>query len=275
MTIILSDLHLGHTCAKLAGADGLRQLFEGAHEVILNGDSVEQRCDTDEASRHIKSLQEVATRSGAHLRFLTGNHDPHVSEEHFVEFFEGRLLVMHGDAVFPGISPWGRKAGAIANWHLEAVRKEEASGRLSLKRRLEIARAASLQMPVQHWMSAKQKGSFFTILRRVMVPYKAWGIIKCWWEAARLTESFCATYAPQASVIVVGHTHRRGICRRNGRLLVNLGGYLPGSEAYALSIQPSRVLLHAVEVHGGQCRILRGVVADLSKAACRASVKDD
>lgn len=265
MTIILSDLHLGHVCAKLESAQGLKSLFERADHVVLNGDSIEERCGGEDSHRHLNDLYTLADSCGVTLRILTGNHDPQISSEHSLDFFDGELLVMHGDAVFPGISPWGKEASRIAHKHLSDVREAEAARSITLQERLEIARNASLHMPVQRWMSGKRRGTLLTLLRRLIVPYKAWGIIKCWWEAASLTERFCSHYAPKAKLVVVGHTHRRGIWQRKNLTIVNLGGYLPGSEAYAVVIDDSRILVHHVQVREGRCH-LGGVSADLTSA---------
>lgn len=263
MTIVLSDLHLGHVCARLDSATQIEQLVDGFEEIVLNGDSVEARCGGDAVRPHLDGLREVAMRTGADLTFLTGNHDPTVSDRHAVEFDGGRILVMHGDAVFPGISPWGRTAPAIARKHLAAVREAEARGPVGLYQRLEIARAASLETPVYSWMSSSAgKGTLWTILRRVLVPYKAWGIVKCWFEANQLTAGFCRRYAPEARVVIVGHTHRRGLWSRNGLTVVNLGGYLPGGGAYAVVVDRGFVRVHDVLAHKGNLQ-LGPVVAEL------------
>ena len=256
-TLVLGDLHLGHVSTRLASAAALAEVVEPAERIVFNGDSIEERHERRraEAAAHRSALESLARAAGARALFLTGNHDPEISSRHCLRLAGGRVLVMHGDAVFPAISPWGDSAAEVAAAHREALARRERHGPLALDDRLQLARGISLGMPVPEWTALPRRGTLATILRRIAKPRKVHQIIKCWLEAPGRTAGFIARYAPQTRIVIVGHTHRAGIWRRDGLTIVNLGGFLPGGGCRRAEITSEGVRVRALSERAGRFQL--------------------
>lgn len=251
---VLSDLHLGHVGSRIAHPDQLAPLFAGAARVVFAGDSVELRhaAFLGRARELIEVLAAAVRAAGARPVFLTGNHDPAISTDHALELQDGRILLMHGDAVFPAISPWAVGASAMARRHVQAVRDAARAGHVDLRRRLTIARNLSLDLPENDWVVRQRQRPLLPILRRVARPWKLLTILGCWLRAPRLTADFCALFAPKARLVLVGHTHRAGVRTLRGITVVNLGGYLPGSTPWMARITAHHTALHRVHLENSR-----------------------
>ena len=53
-----------------------------------------------------------------------------------------------------------------------------------------------------------------------------------WTQQADVAADFAARYFPKAQIVVKGHFHRTGIWYRQGKLVVNLGAFLPPCPAW-------------------------------------------
>ena len=143
MIAILSDLHLGLPGAPTPAA--LLPTLDGAHEVILNGDAAESASTRlqQRAADLLAELGDALGRRGTTVVRIEGNHDPATGELHAVRA-EGRVLVTHGHALHPCISPWSPHADAVAAEFRRAFESSPAAHepmRTLLAARAEIGRA--------------------------------------------------------------------------------------------------------------------------------------
>ena len=121
--MILSDTHLANPGRGAGSAKALRPLWEGASEVILNGDVAEI---ADEmlrglAARQVLELQEMAEDDGVKLTFISGNHDPLLTDRRYLRLASREVFVTHGDILHPAISPWTDHAKHLQALHAAAV----------------------------------------------------------------------------------------------------------------------------------------------------------
>ena len=256
---IVSDLHLAHRVSRIARVSALRPLLDGAGTVVFNGDTW-QELNLAAAARSAEMLDELrclCAELGCKAVFLAGNHDPGWSGPGWLELAGGRIVVTHGDALLHAGSPWrrevltgGRQVRELWRQHPEAATDAGA--------RLQLARAMAIALPTQEepfgrrlWQQAWDA---------LYPPQRALRILESWYVQRAAGAEFCRRYFPQAEVLIVGHFHRPGCWRKDGRLIINTGAF----------VNPCRA--HWVEWHAGWLR--RGVIDESSNQYCRGEVLD-
>lgn len=93
---IVSDVHIDYMYSYIRRARQLEPLFDGVRTLVFNGDTVEQRArHPRDWKKHIAEIREMGHKLGVRVIFITGNHDPHVSNTHALRI--GHSVVHHGD----------------------------------------------------------------------------------------------------------------------------------------------------------------------------------
>ena len=250
---IVSDLHLAHSGCVIDDVEQLGPLIEGARSIVFNGDTCEQmtgryRRQSKEMVEQLKDLCEVR---GVVPVFLTGNHDPTLTERHFLDLADGSVLVTHGDTLFPMLSPWSRKIRESRPL-IEAVIEEFGQKALeSLDQRLEMTRQCArvmkqVDLEVGETLSARLK----LLASELWPPRRPFAILGAWMRAPGLAVSLLEQYRPAARVVVFGHTHFPGLWRRRGKVAVNTGGYLGALNARFVEINHDGVFYSRVRRSG-------------------------
>ncbi len=94
---VISDVHVGHMLSRVKHSEQLRPLFYGVKCLVFNGDTFESFTEADrlESIKQKQILLDLARESKVKLIFLSGNHDPIVSEYNELEF--ENIKIYHGD----------------------------------------------------------------------------------------------------------------------------------------------------------------------------------
>jgi predicted phosphodiesterase len=255
--LILSDLHLGNPASYLDGLEEIRDLIEEIQpdRVIFNGDTVEMRHEPDmvRGARLAREAREMCARAGAEAVFITGNHDPAISENHYLEMAGGKVLATHGDILFPTIVPWSREA-SIA-WEMHQEKLGEVAGdrpldELSLTERFHALRVACLDYEsIKVSGESTAFGKVRMILNECWPPTRPLLVLQVWMRTPGLAREFAAKHFPRAKWILLGHTHRAGIWIKKGVSVINTGSFTPLS--------------------GRQIIILRGNTLQVRPVRCR------
>ena len=88
----------------------------------------------------LEELKSLCGKLGAEARFLTGNHDPGVEGEGWMDLRAGQIFVTHGDMILPDVAPWSQEY-IERRARIRAVVgefKEEASTLDALHRRTQL-----------------------------------------------------------------------------------------------------------------------------------------
>lgn len=223
-TLIISDTHLGKPGGTTAAS--LRPIWQGIDELVINGDAAEVQVPwlRGASIRELDHLQTLTRQDGVKLTLISGNHDAYLTDQRCVQLAEGRILVMHGDALHPAVAPWTRHAKSLQEQTRREINKAPEN---NLATRLTIAQhIGHSEFLKEHVLSSLGEHTLQRLLARpIEVPLVLW----YWWREATLGTRFLDQYAPQAKVLIVGHSHRRGIWHRNGRTIINTGAYtFPG-----------------------------------------------
>ena len=147
--VILSDTHLATPGRGAASAAALRPLWQGATELIINGD-VAEIADPKvrgPAARQVLDLQDLAEEDGVKLTLLSGNHDPLMTDRRYLRLAQREVFLTHGDILHPAISPWTDHARQLQRFHADAIMSLDPTKARSLDAQL----AACQQASALHW----------------------------------------------------------------------------------------------------------------------------
>jgi predicted phosphodiesterase len=249
--LILSDLHLGHKASSLDDIAALAPLLQGAGTLILNGDTWQELAleFRDDGARMWRELQELCGKMDIDLICLPGNHDPGNGQENHVALAQGKIIITHGDAVFPEVAPWSRVAILKEK---EIRRMIEASAPDSLDARFALAREVSRMLVPPYY--AHSKNILARVWDAVTPPGRAWRMLLAWATMVRRTCAFRERYFPVCEIIICGHFHRAGIWETGETLVINSGSFMPPGAAYWCEWSEGRLRVGVVKKRNGYWR---------------------
>ncbi len=227
-TVILSDTHLGRPRGAVPSADALRPLWQGATDLIINGDIAEVHHPRyrGNAARHVLRLAELCETDGVRLVLLSGNHDPFLSDVRHLLLAGGDVFVTHGDVLHPAIAPWSPRAGRMRQAHNSYLEQVAPEDRGHLESMLAVSQHASHA----EWEALAQQARKSKRRSMLLRPWKVAQVLWYWHRFPRLAARFLETHAPESRFGIFGHTHHPQISTINGRTIINTGCYgFPGS----------------------------------------------
>ncbi len=249
---VISDLHISHPVSLVRRPSQVAALLPDSGTVVFNGDSVEMRsaADRDKGARNRDILAAMCRERGVAAVFLTGNHDPYVSEYHYVELYGGKVLITHGDILFHGVSPWSHESRMIAVEHtrlLEGLAPQEMG---DFDTRMDRVKRASRIL--EKFYTSKQ--SVFSVARNIALeflpPWRPFSVLKYWRQAPVRAVEIADQFKPDARFVLIGHMHRAGIWELSGRVIVNTGCFFPFVGRTMLRIENGQVRVIAIERRG-------------------------
>jgi len=266
-TLILSDTHLGRPGRRAVTADRLRPLWAdgSVDRVVLNGDVAELQIPAlrGAAARQLQRLTDHCQADGVELTLLSGNHDAYSVDRRHAFLADGRVLVTHGDALHPAITPWCSIGG-------ETRRQITALlAALPIDRRLDLESVLYVYQHAAHSQFVHPTEAVYRIGPRRLLrsPWEVALILWYWLHVPQLGRAFLRDYAPHAEVLVIGHTHWPGVWRRGGRTVINTGTFAHPHRPRAVLVDETAGTLayHKVERAAAGYRLGRA----LRTVACR------
>jgi predicted phosphodiesterase len=222
-------------------------LLEGVDEVIFNGDTCEQMVGewSDRGTDHLEKLKQLCVALGVGSRFLTGNHDPDVGEESWLDLKEGRIFVTHGDLFFPEVAPWNREYLARRSriWKVINEFDGDLDNLEDLRRRTRLVEEA-LKPDGKPCLGAKGEGFLWTA---IWPPRRPLNILRVWATMFAEAERFVERYRPASEVVVFGHFHRPGIRERGGRIYCNTGAFMRGARPWLIDLRGGWLEIRTIE----------------------------
>jgi len=229
----------------------LRRLWQGADELILNGDSAEvhDRHYRGSAARMMLRLQDLCENDDVHLAVLSGNHDPLITDRRYLRLHGGEVFVCHGDMLHPAISPWTDHARRLAELHHEAKASLDPDAAGSLDGQLDISQHASYRNwdhigadhpgpRPRHWPGRSH------VLKAIKIAKVAW----YWQTLPQRAIRFARQYVPESRFFIFGHIHRAGVWHDGDRRLINTGAYASPARPRAVVIEDGVLRIHRVHL---------------------------
>mgnify|MGYP001816180824 CR=1 FL=1 len=261
-TLILSDTHLGKPGS--ATAEGLRPIWQGIDELVINGDTAEVQVPwlRGAAVRELDRLEQLTGQDGVKLTLISGNHDAYLTDRRCLQLGNESILIMHGDALHPAVAPWTRFAQSLAD------RTERGIARATqddLATRLDIAQHVGHSEFLREYVIASLGEN--TLKRILARPIEVPQVLSYWRQEPLLAERFLERYAPQTKVLIVGHSHRRRVCQRNGRTIINTGAFMFPGRPQCVIHQGDTLRVHRIIKRAGAYGIAPKPVIQINDAA--------
>lgn len=248
---ILSDLHIFDADSRIRDPAQLAPLFTGVDHLLLNGDT----CDTERElpPAELAGLVAFFRSRVPQVTFLTGNHDPAISEQHELLLANGAVWVTHGDVLFPEATPWSTLRDELARRIDQELATATAAERHTIATRLRAHRAACRNLPREFDQRAT---SAFARLHRLRItlfpPRKIIAMLRAWRDTPRLAADLAAAQRPSARVIITGHIHHPGVWTRPcGRVVINTGAFGPPRGALLVDLRDGVLTVRKVAQRGG------------------------
>lgn len=225
----------------------LEPLWEGVDRVVLAGDVWQQwkrgpgRARAEQLAR---DLREQIESRGIVLVSLWGNHDPEGGQG-VARLAEGAVLVTHGDAVYDSATPWSRQLSRYRREVEEIIgryRSRVSSAEACAERAREIARTIrAVPLP-------KLPPPFNFFATAFWPPARLFGILQVWHGMGGAGLDFLERSGGGARVLVCGHFHRAGIWEGGGKLMLNTGSFMRGSQVWAVDLKDGKITARALNL---------------------------
>jgi len=271
-TLILSDTHLGRP--GKATADALQPLWQGVDELIINGDIAEVQIPwlRSAAVREVDRLDELTRRDGVQLTLISGNHDAYLTDRRCIEMADGRILVMHGDALHPSVAPWTRSAKTMARLTARALANTAPADREKLHTRLTIAQHVGHSEFLEEYVLSSRGES--SVIKALCRPWEVPPVMWYWKQEPGLAEQFMKRYAPHARYLIVGHSHHPGVWQRGERTIINTGAFSFPGRPWCVLIKDDELCVHRIRKKKGSYYRVDKPIASRSDASFSAQRTD-
>lgn len=250
MLRILSDLHVYDGLSRIRRLAQLDPLLEGPGQILINGDS----CDTQigATAEQVAALQAHLRAKAPEVRFLTGNHDPDISDVHEELRHDGRLWITHGDVFFPDATPWSRLRAELRRRIAAAQRRAPPGAVETLEWRFETFRNIVRDLPIRRDL---RRRDWRSLLHRLTTefgsPFRIGAILLAWRQGPRLAAQAAARHRPSATVVVFGHVHFASVVRQDHRTIINTGAFAGALRAWCVDVDGDTARVREIEHRRG------------------------
>ena len=252
MLRILSDLHIYDARSQVRNLEQLEPLLAGVQTLVLNGDSCEMRPGA--VLPDIARLQSFFRERVPKVIFVTGNHDPDISDTHELLLADGRVWVTHGDVCFDDLTPWSREQPDLVRAVQALLAKKTLTDSCAVDTRLEIARKASRMVGVKIDPSdARLWTQLVRLWDTFFPPRQILAMLRSWRDLPALAAELALAQRPSAQVVVTGHVHFPGVwVRPPGPMVINTGSFFSPLGGHLVDVSDDYVEVHRIRLSCGQ-----------------------
>ncbi len=240
----LSDLHYGHERCEAPLPGKFAPLLQDIGMLVVVGDLAETRSCAWQSRGYAlrEELRALCQKRGVQLVEIAGNHDPD-GEILLARFWGGRVVAMHGHALYKEVAPWSWEYLQNKQQYRELIRRYPDSD-TCLESRLALSRAmCQLTPPI-----LRREGISNPVLRGFLhcfwPPQRPLGILRCWLTCGRRAEEFARQFFPEAETLILGHFHRPGHWRYGSRTILNTGAWFRHATPRLVDMQDGKLLFY-------------------------------
>ncbi len=251
MLRILSDLHLFDAATQVRDLRQLEPLLADVHTLVINGDSCEL-LHGHNAGR-LPAMQRFFRERVPEVIFVTGNHDPAISEVHELLLADGRVWVTHGDICFDDLTPWSRNQPELVALVRAELAREPAGDYRAIPVRLRVARtvAGQLEEKVDR-LDRSLRARLLWLWHTFLPPRQPIAMLRAWRELPARAAALAAAQRPSAQVVVTGHVHLPGVWTpRPGPTVINTGSFLAPLGGHLVDLVGEEVGVRRITRHKG------------------------
>jgi predicted phosphodiesterase len=248
---ILSDLHVYDVRSQVRDLRQLEPLLAGVHTLVINGDSCEMRPGV--ALPDVTRLRNFFRERVSEVIFVTGNHDPDISDTHELLLADARVWVTHGDVFFDDLTPWSRTQSDLIR-AVNGLLAAEPADYSEVTTRLRIAREAARIVGVE---LDPADGRLWAQLVRLcdtfFPPRQILAMLRSWRDLPALAAKLAVAQRPSAQVVVTGHVHFPGVWMRPpGPTVINTGSFFSPLGGHLVDISADQLQVRRIRSSRGQ-----------------------
>jgi predicted phosphodiesterase len=246
--VVLSDLHLGHPATLMDDPAQVMPLLGPARTAIFNGDTFEQMnlSRRENARKVLDRLMELCLDRGVRPILLSGNHDPKASSAHYLDLFDGRVFITHGDVLHEAVAPWSREAPAILEERRRLLGPSVPPDDLDLEMLL-VKRTELVASLYDHEAPKGWAAQGYMISKFAAQPWRIVVALNYWARVVHYTNVFADRHRPSARMVLLGHTHRPGVWKGRNLTVVNTGSFQPLSRPLVVHFDEERAVVHRTQ----------------------------
>lgn len=256
---VFSDLHYGDRASALSSLPALRPLLDGPAHIILNGDTLDTRLGGNVSGTMAarNAVTDFLHQQAPRTTWLTGNHDPDISDQHAVELCGRRVYVTHGDILFENLVPWGRDAAALSERVAAELAQLSSVERGQLDKLFAASRRAAASIRQRHQSERNPlKYALGFAADTVWPPTRILHVLKAWRETPERAEGLLKRHQLPAQIFIMGHTHRLGVTRSpNGTTVINTGSFCPPCAGGVVDVTATHVRLRSITRRAGEFQL--------------------
>ena len=252
MLRILSDLHVYDARTQIRDLGQLEPLLAGVQALVINGDSCEMRRGV--ASSDVTRLREFFQERVPEVVFVTGNHDPDISETHELLLANDRVWVTHGDVCFDDLTPWSRQQPELRRVVRELLASSRGADYRELDTRIRLAReAARIVGPDLDPGEAGFWAQLGRFCHTFFPPRQILAMRRAWRDLPVAAAALAMAQRPSAQVVVTGHVHLPGVwVRPPGPIVINTGSFFSPLGGHLVDLAGDLVQVRRIRRHHGQ-----------------------
>ena len=224
----------------------------GVQTLVINGDSCEMRPGVPRPD--VARLQTFFQERVPEVIFVTGNHDPDISEIHELLLADGRVWVTHGDVCFDDLTPWSRQRAELRQVVQRLLANNPAADYADLRTRFRIAREATRTVGTT---IDPADASFGAQLHRFwdtfFPPWQVLAMLQAWYELPGAAAKLAITQRPSAQVVVTGHVHFPGVWTKHARpTVINTGSFFSPLGGHLVDLMGDQVQVRRIRRERGR-----------------------
>ena len=247
MLRILSDLHFRDASSRLRRLEELEPLLLGVDTLWLNGDTCDNQ--TGMPATAVEEIRGFFRARVPHVHFLTGNHDPDISTEHWSTTADRRVFATHGDAFFENAVPWSRQRNLLNERSRSAMAEHPELDHRTLDGRLALHRIACTGLKFGYDPeNATHCHRLHRLITTFYPPSQPLAMIKAWRSLPDRVAAVAPAWLPGAQVVVTGHVHYPRVWRRGDLTVINTGAFTGPLGAYLVDIDGEHVAVHRLRL---------------------------
>jgi predicted phosphodiesterase len=249
---ILSDLHVYDVRSQVRDFRQLEPLLAGVHTLVINGDSCEMRPGV--ALPDVARLQNFFRERVAEVIFVTGNHDPDISDTHELLLADARVWVTHGDVFFDDLTPWSRKQPDLVRAVNGLLAAEPAADYHEVTTRLRVAREAARIVGVElDPADGRLWAQFVRLCDTFFPPRQVLAMLRSWRDLPALAAKLAVAQRSSAQVVVTGHVHFPGVWVRSvGPTVINTGSFFSPLGGHMVDVSEQMLQVRRIRSRRGQ-----------------------
>ncbi len=257
---IISDLHLGHRSSLIHHPDQIDSLLKDTSTLIFNGDTLEtQFKDRRKAAQAtMEELKSLCTSNQVDPLFVSGNHDPSISDLHHITLRNDNILITHGDILFQDIVPWSPHAPRLSFLHQKYFNELTEKQQNDFSQLLQANKKASLNLnPEPPSPIGGIMGKLMHFLGHGRAPQRVYKTFSSWLNTPAIAIDLLQKHCPKTKFFIFGHTHFPGIWRKQDRIIINTGSFVPFLGKLSVDIFPDKLSVRTIRMHKGQAHLSR------------------